>query len=257
MTTEVALVTGAGSGIGAATARALAGRGARVVLVDRDAEGAAREAAHIEAAGGEALAATADVTADASMAATAAHAVERFGAVTTVVAAAGIETLGTVTTVSPQDWARTLDVNLTGVYLTARHTVPLLEQAGGGSFIAISSDAGVKGSAGYAAYSATKHAVIGLIKCMALDHGPEGVRSNVICPGFVMTPMAERIFAQSSPDEQARFRAKVPLGRFAQVDDVAAAVLFLSSPAAQYSNGVVYMVDGGSNAGQYDGSARA
>lgn len=251
MSREVALVTGAASGIGAAVARALARRNASVALLDRDENGLEATQRSIADAGGKSLALHGDVTDDGVMAVVVRTARERLGELTTVVACAGIETLGGVTETSPEDWTRTLTVNVTGVFFTARHTVPSLIEAGGGTFTAIASDAGVWGAQGYAAYCASKHAVVGLVKCMALDHGPQGIRSNAVCPGFVETPMADRIFADASPGEREFFETTVPLGRFAQPDEVAAAVAHLSSPEASYANGLVYRLDGGATAGHY------
>lgn len=251
MSQEVALVTGAASGIGAAVARRLAQRDARVALLDRDAQGLSDTSHLIAAAGGTSTTLSVDVTDDQAMAEATRRAQEQLGPITTVVACAGIETLGGVTAVSLEDWNRTLNVNVTGVFLTARHTMPSLTQARDATFTAIASDAGVWGAQGYAAYCASKHAVIGLVKCMALDHGPQGVRCNAVCPGFVETPMAERIFAGASPDEREFFKSTVPLGRFARPEEVAAAIAHLSSSEASYANGLVYSLDGGATAGYY------
>lgn len=251
MTLEVALVTGAGSGIGAAVARRLSARGALVGLVDRDPEGLTQNEATIKGEGGTARAFSADVTDDDAMADAVAQVQRELGTLTTVVACAGVATVGDVVSIEPSEWTRTLAVNVGGVYLTARHTIPHLISEGGGTFTAIASDAGVWGAQGYAAYCASKHALVGLIKCMALDHGPHGVRCNAVCPGFVETPMAEVIFAGTSPTERDYFTSTVPLGRFAKPEEVAAAVAHLSSTEASYANGMLYRLDGGSTAGYY------
>lgn len=247
---EYALVTGAASGIGAAVARRLADRGATVVLVDRSEEGLRDVQAELAATGARIVPVVADVTSNEELA-QAARKAEELGPLHTVVACAGIESHGTVTTTSEEDWQHTLAVNLTGVFLTARHTMPLLLASGGGTFTAISSDAGVFAAQDYAAYCASKHGLIGLVKCMALDHAPHGVRCNVVCPGFVMTPMADRIFADTSQEERDFFASTVPLGRFAEPSEVAAAVAHLSSDEASYVNGAVYRLDAGSTAGYY------
>lgn len=251
MAEEIAVVTGAASGIGASVARRLAERGAHVALLDRDERGLRGTRESIAASGGASSVHTLDVTDDDGMATAIRFIRDMWGRITTVVACAGIETMGDVTTVDPADWKRTLDVNVTGTYLTARHTIPVLIDSGGGTFTVIASDAGVWGAQGYAAYCASKHAVIGLVKCMALDHGPQGIRCNAICPGFVETPMADRIFAGASQGEREFFMSTVPLGRFARPDEVAAAVAHLSSTEASYANGLVYRLDGGSTAGYY------
>jgi NAD(P)-dependent dehydrogenase (short-subunit alcohol dehydrogenase family) len=162
--------------------------------------------------------------------------------------------LGDVVSLSDPAWHRALDVNAGGVFRLARATVPFLMETRG-AFVAVASDAGVTGAQGYSAYAASKHAVVGLVRCMALDYGSAGVRSNVVCPAFVETPMAERIFADSDPDERDFYRRAVPLGRFARPEEVANAIVHLLGEEASYSNGMVYRIDGGSTAGYYVGSA--
>jgi NAD(P)-dependent dehydrogenase (short-subunit alcohol dehydrogenase family) len=151
-----------------------------------------------------------------------------------------------------EDWHKVIAVNLTGVFLTARHAIPVIAESGGGSFVAMSSDAGVQGASGFGAYCASKHGVIGLVRCLALDHGPQGVRCNAVCPGFVETPMAERIFAGTAPEEREAWRRTVPLGRFAQPEEVAASIAFLTSDEASFVNGQCYVLDGGATAGYFD-----
>lgn len=249
---EVALVTGAGSGIGRATALRLAERGAAVALFDRDADGLAATAAAIRDDGGSALELSGDVSEEGDVAAAVERAVAELGPLRTVVACAGIEVTGTAPEMELADWHRVLAVNLTGVFLTARQAIPALVAAGGGSFVALSSDAGVQGASGFAAYCASKHGVIGLVRSLALDHGPEGVRCNVVCPGFVETPMADRLFAGAPSGERERWQRLVPLGRFAQPQEVAASIAFLSSPEGRYVNGQVHVIDGGSTAGYFE-----
>jgi meso-butanediol dehydrogenase / (S,S)-butanediol dehydrogenase / diacetyl reductase len=250
MTDELAVITGAGSGIGAAVARRLIARGASALLVDRSEPGLLAVRSEFADQGAKVEIAVADVTDEAQVAAAAAKAAA-MGTLRTVVACAGVESYGDVVSTTRADWDRTLSVNLTGVFLTAHHTIPLLLESGSGTFTAVASDAGVFGAQGFAAYCASKHGLVGLIKCMALDHGPRGVRSNVICPGFVNTPMAERVFAETSAEERDYYASTVPLGRFAHPAEVAAAVAHLSSGEASYVNGLVYRLDGGSTAGYF------
>lgn len=251
MSDELALVTGAASGIGAAVARRLSARGAHLVLVDRSESGLQAIAGELSSSGVKIDTVTADVTDTSALAAAADFVRGLSNPLRTVVACAGIESYGDVTSTSPEDWNRTLAVNLTGVFLTAHHTIPLMVENGSGTFTAIASDAGVFGAQHYAAYCTSKHGLIGLIKCMALDHGPQGIRSNVVCPSFVNTPMADRIFSETSEDEMNYFRSTVPLGRFAEPSEVAAAVAHLSSDEASYVNGLVYRLDAGSTAGYF------
>ena len=162
-----AVVTGAGSGIGAAAARELARRGVAVAALDVDASGIRRTVADIRRADQRAIALVADVTHDDDIAEAVETAERELGPLNVVVSAAGREMAGTVTTLAVDDWRRALDVNLTGTFLTARHTVPRLIKNGGGAFTALSSDVGVHGSVGEIAYSAAKHGVVGLVRCLA------------------------------------------------------------------------------------------
>jgi meso-butanediol dehydrogenase/(S,S)-butanediol dehydrogenase/diacetyl reductase len=158
--------------------------------------------------------------------------------------------IGWATAFTEEQWSQLMRINLDGVFYTARFTMPHLLKSKG-TFTAISSDAGVQGAPGYAAYCASKHGVIGFVRTLALDHGPQGVRSNVICPGMVETPMSEEAMVSYSEAERAFYRGNVPLGRFGKPDEVAKAILHLSSRDASYSNGMVYSIDGGSTAGYF------
>ncbi|WP_281260559.1 SDR family oxidoreductase [Kineococcus rhizosphaerae] len=239
-------MTGAGSGIGRAVSLDLV-RTHRIAVVDRD---AAAAAAVVAAAGGvgHAEAYAVDVTEEESLQDAVRRVLQTFGRLDAVAACAGIASGGTVETTTLGDWHRTLAVNLTGVFLTARVTVPHL-RATRGSFTAIASDAGTTGAMDMAAYTASKHAVLGLVRGMALDFGRDGVRSNVVCPGFVETPMARGIFADAPEGTEEFYRELIPLGRFAEAEDVAAVVRHLVE--SRYTNGHAYAIDGGSTAGYY------
>jgi meso-butanediol dehydrogenase / (S,S)-butanediol dehydrogenase / diacetyl reductase len=145
-------------------------------------------------------------------------------------------------------WDDTLAVNLTGVFQTARHTIPVMARARDGAFVAIASDAGLRGSAECAAYVASKHGVVGLVRALAVDYGPVGIRSNAICPGFVETPMLDRIFTEQRPAPRAARQAQVPLGRFAAPTEVAELAAFLLSERGAYINGEAIRLDGGAGA---------
>jgi meso-butanediol dehydrogenase / (S,S)-butanediol dehydrogenase / diacetyl reductase len=247
---ERAIVSGATSGIGRAVAVRLAGRGAVVAVLGRNATAAKDVASEVTAAGGIPFIAPTDVTDSGQVETSVSRFVAEYGGIETVVSAAGIALAGTATDTPLSDWDRILATNLNGSFYLARFTIPELIKTRG-TFTAISSDAGVQAACGFAAYCTSKHALQGLVKCLALDYGRYGVRCNAVCPGFVETPMAEQLLRDLSPSEVAYYKAIVPLGRFAQPDEVAAAVAHLSSSDASYVNGLMYRLDGGSTAGYY------
>jgi NAD(P)-dependent dehydrogenase (short-subunit alcohol dehydrogenase family) len=248
-----AVVTGAASGIGLATATELARRGYRVAMLDRDGAALRTRAALLAEEGHNVHDYQVDVTILDDVTEAVNDASDRWDGLDAAAACAGIEVLGDVLTVAPAEWQRAFQVNLNGVFNLARSALPhLIPQRGG--FVAVASDAGITGAQGYSAYAASKHAVVGLIRCMALDYGPAGVRSNVVCPAFVQTPMADRIFADTPEGEIDFYRSTVPLGRFAEPAEVAAAIAHLIGPEASYTNGLVYNIDGGSTAGYFRGA---
>lgn len=246
------LISGAASGIGRATAICLAKEGVALTLFDRNASAMAEVESACRNRGAAVIASAGDASLDTDVAAAVSRAVKAHGFLSGVVAAAGIARKGDVTTLTDETWEITLAVNLTGPFLLARHAVPHLLHNPSSAFVAVSSDSGVRGSRGYAAYSASKHGVVGLIRCMALDHGPQGLRSNVVCPSFVDTPMADGLLKESGGGyDRAFYERRVPLGRFARPDEVADAIDHLLSPQAGYANGMVYMLDGGTTAGTF------
>ena len=246
-TKPVAFVTGAAGGIGRAVALEFA-RTHNLVLTDRDPAGLLTLQQETSVLGALVVHRSADVTDENTLRELLAESRKEFGPVNTVIACAGIAPGGTVETTSLEDWQKVLAVNLTGAFVTARVSIPSLRETKG-SFIAIASDAGTFGAQDLAAYVASKHGVVGLVKSLALDFGSEGIRSNAICPGFVETPMMRKIFDESPEGTENYYRSAVPLGRFAKPDEIAKITRHLTE--SNYANGMTYAVDGGSTAGYY------
>ncbi len=247
---KVALVTGGGNGIGRAVALGFARLGARVVVVDRDAEGAEAVAAEI---GRDALACTADVTRSADVQRYVAAALDRFGAIDCFHNNAGIE--GKVAPTAEYDEAvfdAVMGVNVKGLFLGLRHVLPVMLRQQRGAVVNTASIAGLVGTAGMPAYVASKHAVIGLTKVAAAEVGPQGVRVNAICPGPIATRMVQEIARQVSPNNpdsvEERYAAGLPLRRYGTPEEVANLVLFLCSDLASNITGAQYVVDGGRTA---------
>ena len=233
----VAAVTGGGSGIGLATARLLATRGASVAAVDLDPAAAA----------GSALPVIADVAVENSLQAAVAAVVEHFGALDVLVNNAGIGATGTVEDNSYEEWRRVLDVNLLGIVRATRAALPHLRRSSVAAIVNTCSIAAVAGLPRRALYSATKGAVLGLTLAMAADHVAEGIRVNCVVPGTADTPWVRRLL-DATPDpegELAALRARQPTGRLVGADEVAAAIAYLASPLAVSTVGIALVVDGG------------
>ena len=242
---KVAFVTGAGSGIGRATALAFAAEGASVAVAGRPSNAVAETAGLIEQAGGRALALTCDVTSEADVQAAVARTVEVFGRLDVAFNNAGVEQSQTPTAdLSTQEWTRIVDTDLTGVFLCMKHEIPQLQAAGGGAIVNTSSGAGVIGIAGQAGYAAAKWGVIGLTKSAALEYIDAGIRINAVCPGTIETPMVTDMIAKGELDIPEAV-ANQPIGRLGGANEIAAAVLRLCSPGASLVLGVALPVDGG------------
>jgi NAD(P)-dependent dehydrogenase (short-subunit alcohol dehydrogenase family) len=242
MQDRVALVTGAGSGIGRATALRLAAEGARVACADLAAEGARATVRLIEGAGGEALALAADVTDEGACARMVEATLARFGRLTTLVNSAGVRPAGRDAAPPPAEWRRVLDANLTGTYLASRAARAALASSGAGAITNLASIFGLVGGSLASSYAASKGAVVNLTRQLALDWAP-AIRVNCVCPGVIETPMTAELRADAAWRETALRR--YPLGRFGRPEEIAAAILYLSSEEAAWVTGVALPVDGG------------
>jgi NAD(P)-dependent dehydrogenase (short-subunit alcohol dehydrogenase family) len=240
------LVTGAASGIGRATSEWLAARGALVAGVDRDGDKLSHVIDRLPTR--RSVAITADVSDEQQVAAAVGRAVESLDGLDAVINVAGIGGYtGDVAATSVAAWTRVIDIDLTGVFLVCHRAVAHLREAGGGCIVNVGSQYGLVGCLGSPAYVAAKAGVVGLTRAMALDHAPEKIRVNCVCPGPVDTPLRE---ASTAPSvwhdlEMARTRGRLPLGRPGTPAEIAAVIGFLASDAATYMTGAVIAVDGG------------
>jgi 2-keto-3-deoxy-L-fuconate dehydrogenase len=232
-----ALVTGGGSGIGLATARLLAARGARVAVLDPD----------VDSVEAPLLALRADVTDDESVRAAVADAADRLGGLDVVVNNAGIGAQGSIEDNPDDEWLHVFDVNVLGMVRVARAALPHLRASSNAAIVNTCSIAATAGLPMRALYSATKGAVLSLTLAMAADHLADGVRVNCVNPGTVDTPWVARLLA-AAPDaatERSALEARQPIGRLVRADEVAEAIVYLASPSAASTTGTALAVDGG------------
>jgi NAD(P)-dependent dehydrogenase (short-subunit alcohol dehydrogenase family) len=242
---KVALVTGAAGGIGGATARKFAGAGAKVVVADIDEAGARTTAEQIRSAGGDATPVAVDVGDSQSVQQMVAFTVATYGGLDIAHNNAGIVGAGANIADMPDDtWQRGIDVMLSGVFYGIKHEVPAMLARGGGAIVNTSSGAGLIGFPGMANYVAAKHGVIGLTKTAALEYIGQGIRINAICPGTARSRMVDE-WMQGSAEAEAQVAALHPIGRIADADEIAEAVLWLASPASSFVVGIAMPVDGG------------
>jgi len=246
---KVAVVTGAGSGIGRAAATLFAREGAALAVLDIDADAAAETAKQIAEAGGKALAVATDVADRAAVGGAFAEVISEYGRVDVLYNNAGVNSKGSVTDATEDDWDRSFAVNAKGTFLCSQAAAASMVATGGGSIINQGSVAALVGIANFASYCAAKGAVVALTRSMAVDLGLRGVRVNVICPGTVYTPLMEPMLtARGGGDLAAGLAltvAKYPIGRLGTPEEIAAVALFLASDDSSFLTGSVIAADGG------------
>jgi 3-oxoacyl-[acyl-carrier protein] reductase len=239
---KVAVITGGAQGIGRAIALGMSREGAKIVVADLQAEKAQLVAAEIHAIGSEAVAVEVNVASEPSVQRLADQTFERYGRIDILVNDAGVYLKSQVVTKTEEDWDRTLNVNLGGNFLCARAFVPAMRRQKSGRIISIASSIAHTGAVGFADYAASKAAIIGFVKALARELGPDGITVNAICPGSANTDMPRR--HRTEDEVMARLRG-TPLGHVLEPEDIAGPVLFLASEAAAYITGQAYNINCG------------
>jgi len=243
---RVALVTGAGSGLGLATARAFAESGASVVLADWNKEAVQAAAKQIEDKGQKAIAIDCDVSDDAQVEMMVKQTVSSFGRLDVAYNNAGVQNvLAETADTTREDYDRVMGINLRGVWSCMKFELQQMRKQGSGSIVNCSSLGGLVGGAERGIYHAAKHGVIGFTKSAALEYAARGIRVNAICPGLIWTPMADRMVAEGQGEALKGMEKMIPMGRVGRPEEIADAVLWLSSEAASYVTGQSISVDGG------------
>lgn len=241
---KVAVVTGAGSGLGRAAALTLAREGAKVVVSDISADGGEETVSLIREHNGEALFVKTNVTDAADVKALMSKAFSAYGSIDCAVNNAGIQgDLATVAACTEENWDRVIAVNLKGVWLCMKYEIPYMREQGGGSIVNMASIAGLRsGLQRYAAYAASKHGVVGLTSVAAVEYAKRNIRINAVCPGFIQTPFVE---AESISQVEAWMNVRIPMARFGTPQEIAEAVVWLCSDAASFMTGHAMVLDGG------------
>jgi NAD(P)-dependent dehydrogenase (short-subunit alcohol dehydrogenase family) len=243
------LVTGAASGIGEQVVRAMGREGAVVAAADRDGEGAERVAEAVRKAGGRAHAFALDVTDAAAVAGFIEATGNKLGRLDVLVNSAGVREIVSVLELPLAEWQRVMGVNVTGTFLCSQAFArAVIARGGRGAIVNLASTLGVVAAPNRAAYTASKHAVVGLTKEMALELGDKGIRVNAVGPGVIRTAMTESYFA--NPETAQRIRRLHALARWGEADEIAKAILFLASDEASFCTGTILMTDGGWTAGK-------
>lgn len=244
---KVVIITGAASGIGKATAILFAQHGAKVIVADIDKDGGKKTVTDIKEESNDAIFIKTDVTVRSDTEQLVEQTVNSYGKLDILFNNAGIAMRLPVAQLAEEDWHRCLDVNLTGVFLTAKAAIPAMQINGSGSIINMSSIYGIVGADVRAAYVASKGAVTNLTRGMALDYASDNIRVNCICPGFVETPLVSGVV--KTPEEYQKLADKHPLRRLGQPEEIAFGALYLASDESSFVTGIALPIDGGYTAG--------
>lgn len=244
---KVSLITGAGSGIGQATALRFANEGSTIVIVDRNVEAAEKTQQLIEQSGGIGQALAIDVTQEQQVAWAIAHDVEQFGRLDILYNNAGVSVLKPITETTEADWDFLFGVNLKGIFFGCKHAIPHMVQQGGGVIINTASELAIVGQPLYTAYCATKGGVLAFTRALSVEWAAKGIRINAVCPGPIQTPMLQAEFnlASNPMAEETATIQSIPVGRLGAPDDIARVALFLASEDAAFVHGAALVADGG------------
>jgi NAD(P)-dependent dehydrogenase (short-subunit alcohol dehydrogenase family) len=246
LTNKIAIVTGGGSGIGAATCLAFAAAGANVVVAGRTLDKVKAVVEQVQAAGGNALAVQVDVSQGSDMRRMMTTTIDHFGGLDILFNNAGISPVGSVTDISEADWDETIAIDLRSVFLGAKYAIPEMQKRDSGVILNTAGTLGIRPCRRKAAYAAAKAGVINLTRAIALDYAPDKIRCNVICPGFVETPLTAGFAGSARAEFLVGYQ---PLPGLIQAEEVAALAVYLASDAARMITGQSFVIDGGQQAG--------
>jgi NAD(P)-dependent dehydrogenase (short-subunit alcohol dehydrogenase family) len=238
---KIAFITGFGSGLGRAIAVMFAKEGAAVAGTSPTEAKGRETVGMVERLGGTGRFWPGDVTDASQMKALIEETVRRLGGIDIVVNSGGVRTNGSITQITEQEWDRTVDVNLKGAFIVSRLAIPHMIRRGGGAILHVAARSGMLGQSGRAAYCASKGGLVRLTEAMAMDHAPDRIRVNCICPGPTRTPMVDT----STPEKLARYKTRVPIGRIGEPEDIAYAAVYLASDEASMVTAAILPVDGG------------